>query len=88
MMNHNDFPKMTEEFDRSVRRALDSLPERESKPYAVSQQRKSSVPDWLPRCASAEPHLPRMHRAGSRCCFRMAETRISKDMCRRRTTPS
>ena len=32
MMNHNDFPKMTEEFDRSVRRALDSLPERESKP--------------------------------------------------------
>ena len=27
-----DFPKMTEEFDRSVRRALDSLPERESKP--------------------------------------------------------
>ena len=27
MMNHNDFPKMTEEFDRSVRRALDSLPE-------------------------------------------------------------
>ena len=32
MMSHNDFPKMTEEFDRSVRRALDSLPERESKP--------------------------------------------------------
>ena len=32
MMNHNDFPKMTEEFDRSVRRALNSLPERESKP--------------------------------------------------------
>ena len=32
MMNHNDFPKMTEEFDRSVRRALDSLPERASKP--------------------------------------------------------
>lgn len=32
MMNHNDFPKMTEDFDRSVRRALDSLPERESKP--------------------------------------------------------
>ena len=32
MMNHNDFPKMTEEFDRSVRKALDSLPERESKP--------------------------------------------------------
>ena len=32
MMYHNDFPKMTEEFDRSVRRALDSLPERESKP--------------------------------------------------------
>ena len=84
MMNHNDFPKMTEEFDRSVRRALDSLPER----YAVSQQRKSSVPDWLPRCASAEPHLPRMHRAGFRCCFRMAETRISKGMYRRRTTPS
>ena len=32
MTNHNDFPKMTEEFDRSVRRALDSLPERESRP--------------------------------------------------------
>ena len=32
MMNHNDFLKMTEEFDRSVRMALDSLPERESKP--------------------------------------------------------
>ena len=60
MMNHNDFPKMTEEF----------------------------APDWLPRCASAEPHLPQMHRAGFRCCFRMAETRISKGMCRRRTTPS
>ena len=79
MMNHNDFPKMTEEFDRSVRRALDSLPERES---------KSSAPDWLPRCASAELHLPRMHRAGFRCCFRMAETRISKGMYRRRTAPS
>ena len=46
MMNHNDFPKMTEEFDRSVRRA------------------------------------------GFHCCFRMAETRISKGMYRRRTTPS
>ena len=87
MMNHNDFPKMTEEFDRSVRRALDSLPERESR-YAVFHRRKSSAPVWLPRCASAELHLPRMHRAGFRCCFRMAETRISKGMCRRRTTPS
>ena len=32
MMNHNDFPKMTDEFDRSVRAALDSLPERERRP--------------------------------------------------------
>lgn len=45
MMNHNDFPKMTEEFDRSVRRALDSLPgARKQAGIAVSQQRKSSAP--------------------------------------------
>lgn len=31
-MNRNDFPKMTEKFDSSVRRTLDSLPERESRP--------------------------------------------------------
>lgn len=30
MMNHNNFPKMTEEFDRSVRMTLDSLPERKN----------------------------------------------------------
>ena len=40
MMNHNDFPKMTEEFDRSVRRALDSLPERESKPVRRFSSKK------------------------------------------------
>ena len=87
MMNHNDFPKMTEEFDRSVRRALDSLPDRESKPVRRFSAKKI-VCAGLARCASAEPHLPRMHRAGFHCCFRMAETRISKGMCRRRTTPS
>ena len=32
MMNRNDFPKMTDEFDRSVRRTLNSLPERERRP--------------------------------------------------------
>ena len=32
MMNRNDFPQMTEQFDHSVRRALDSLPERERRP--------------------------------------------------------
>ena len=28
MMNRNDFPEVSEQFDRSVRAALDSLPER------------------------------------------------------------
>lgn len=32
MMHENDFPQMTEGFDRSVRAALDRLPERESRP--------------------------------------------------------
>ena len=27
MMNHNDFPKMTDAFDQRVRQTLDSLPE-------------------------------------------------------------
>ena len=40
MMNHNDFPKMTEEFDHCVRRALDSLPERESKPVRRFSSKK------------------------------------------------
>ena len=84
MMNHNDFPKMTEVSAEH----WTACPNKKASRYAVSQQRKSSAPDWLPRCASAEPHLPRMYRAGFRCCFRMAETRISKGMCRRRTTPS
>ena len=56
MMNHNDFPKMTEEFDRSVRRALDSLPERESKPVRRFSAKKivcayhagqGNVDSWL-----------------------------------------
>ena len=85
MMNHNDFPKMTEEFDRSVRRALDSLPERESKPVRRFSSKKIVCAGLA---AAAEPHLPQMHRAGFRCCVRMAETRISKGMCRRRTMPS
>lgn len=89
MMNHNDFPKMTEEFDRSVRRALDSLPERESKPVRRFSAKKIVCAGLGCRAVHRpEPHLPRMHRAGFRCCFRMAETRISKGMYRRRTTPS
>ena len=50
MMNHNDFPKMTEEFDRSVRRALDSLPERESKPVRRFSAKKIRL-RWTGCCA-------------------------------------
>ena len=84
MMNHNDFPKMTEEFDRSVRRALDSLPERESKPVRRFSAKKIV-------CAGLAAALcigGTAFAANAQSCFRMAETRISKGMYRRRTTPS
>ena len=81
MMNRNDFPQMTEQFDHSVRRALDSLPERERRPVHRFSIRRAV-------CASAEPPLRQTRRAGSRCCFRMAATRISRVMYRRQTTQS
>ena len=62
MMNHNDFPKMTEEFDRSVRRALDSLPERESKPvrrcllYTSRTRDENHIPSGCP-CVCTGTHL-------------------------------
>ncbi len=89
MMNHNDFPKMTEEFDRSVRRALDSLPERESKPVRRFSAKKIVCAGLAAAlCIGGTAFAANAQLAGFRCCFRMAETRISKGMYRRRTAPS
>ncbi len=71
MMNHNRFPENDRKnLTAGNRRALDSLPERESKPVRRFSAKKIVCADWLPRCASAELHLLRMHRAGFHCCFR------------------
>ena len=89
MMNHNDFPKMTEEFDRSVRRALDSLPERESKPVRRFSAKKIV-------CAGLAAALCIGGTAFCRECTELVPAAVSewrrresqKGMYRRRTTPS
>ena len=88
MMNHNDFPKMTEEFDRSVRRALDSLPERESKPVRRFSAKKIVCAGLAAAlciggtafAANAQSWFPLLFPNGGDANL--------EGMCRRRTMPS
>ena len=49
MMSHNDFPKMTDQFDQRVRQTLDSLPEQ---PQRVRQCTCIRLGPAVPRCAA------------------------------------
>ena len=75
-MNHNDFRNDREEFDRSVRRALDSLPERESKPVRRFSAKKIVCAGLAAALCIGGTTFAANAQSCFHCCFRMAETNL------------
>lgn len=86
MMNRNDFPEVSEQFDRSVRAALDSLPERTDTKRRFSVKRVLCAGLAAALCIGA-PRSPRTLTTGSRCCFRTGTMRRLKATSRPRRMP-